>query len=225
MAIKNLMEDIVSTFVKDILTKDSCDVPQLDEDDIISYVLNRVPAKYFTSERGILHGKLDSRFIFQQRTDIILLTHEAIEIIKTRRTSSDHSKYNNKEEKSIFLPHIIGEVLEETTFSILNKIEVHLIYKDKPASSIDLSWKNPYITNKATQGYYHFWPKFIDGVMKEEEEIPFTILVKNPKFIEKKINFSLKSIKNINLTNSHIIPIALLQMKEGVDPSFLYETD
>ena len=69
MSIKNFMEDIVSNIVNEILLNEDKEIYNnlRHKQDIITYVLNRVPPKYYTSERGLLHGKLESQFTFQQR--------------------------------------------------------------------------------------------------------------------------------------------------------------
>jgi len=225
MAIINLMEDIVAAIVNEVLLKEDKDM--LDnktyKEDIITYVLNRVPSKYYTSERGILHGKLKSQFIFQQRVDTLLLIHEAIKVIKSRRSSEPHSDNNRIKRKAQFLPHIIGEVLEETTFSMIPDVEALLTFRGKPAKMVDLSWKNPYITNKATKGFYHFWPEFADKGMGKGSDISFQIVFNHPKFKEKKIDLALNVVKSFNFNKSHVIPIVLLPVQEGIDISFLYE--
>ncbi len=117
MAVKNLMEDIVAALVDEVLLKTSKDDSDIKvyKDDIITYVLNRIPPKYYTSERGILHGKLDSQFVFQQKTDILLLTHEAINTFKKRR-SSELPVSEEKTAKEYFLPHVLGEILGRNYF-------------------------------------------------------------------------------------------------------------
>lgn len=217
------MEDIVTSVVREVLKKDK-DIPKAEiyEQDIIAYVLNRVPARYITSERGIIHGKLESRFKFQQRTDILFLIQEAIQNIQSRRASSP-SSVEELAGRVRMLPHIMGEVLEETTFSIIPGVEVTLLYKGKPAAMIDESWTNPYTTNKATKGYFHFWPEFAAKAMDEKKDIPFTITFTHPKFTGKQVELSLRVPESTNLYESRIIPITLMQIKEGVDISFLYE--
>jgi competence protein ComFB len=222
MAIKNLMEDIVSALVDEVLSKTAKNNPEIQSDvykeDIISYVLNRVQPKYYTSERGILHGKLECQFVFQHKTDILLFTHEAISTIKSRRTTeiSASAKENNKE---LFLPHILGEILEDSSFLIIPGVQVTLLYKGKPAQMIDDSWKNPYITNKATEGFFHFWPKLPDGEKKKGKntKVSFAALFNHPKLTEKKIEFELEVVNDQNAYRSFIMPMVLLQKLDGVD--------
>ncbi|MBP7605227.1 MAG: late competence development ComFB family protein [Spirochaetes bacterium] len=223
MAVKNLMEDIVTSVVREVLKKDN-DIPKGDiyEQDIIAYVLNRVPARYITSERGIIHGKLESRFKFQQRTDILFLIQEAIQNVRGRRPSSP-SSVDELAGRTRMLPHIMGEVLEETTFSIIPGVEVTLLYGDKPAAMIDESWTNPYFTNKATKGYFHFWPEYNEKEMDAKKDNTFSLTFSHPKFSPKSIEVSLRVPGSTNLYESRIIPITLMQIKEGVDISFLYE--
>jgi competence protein ComFB len=224
MAIRNLMEDIITFVVKEVIQNEMGAAPSgIYEQDIIAYVLNRVPPRYITSERGIIHGKLDSKFKMQQRTDILFLIHEAIRNIKTRRTPTTHGEYVEKTSKEPFLPHIMGEVVEETTFSIVNDIEVTLLFKGKPAAMIDSTWKNPFLVKKATKGFYHFWPAYVAGKMDERKPISFSLRFAHPKFATKEIVCELALKDNLNLYESIIVPISLVQIKEGVDQSFLDE--
>ncbi len=228
MAVRNLMEDIVDSLVEEVLAKtnrDEKDDAVIYKDDVVTYVLNRIPPKYYTSERGMLHGKLDSQFVFQQKTDILLLAHEGIKIIKKRR-SSELPAFKEDKIKEYFLPHILGEVLEETTFSIIPKVTVTLLYNDKPAGMIDKSWKNPYVTNKSTKGFFHFWPNLQDfekEIKKGGREIPFSVLCSHPKFNKKKMDLSLSIAEGQNSHKSYIMPMILMEKLEGVDLSFLSE--
>jgi hypothetical protein len=222
MAVKNLMEDIVSALVDEVLSKTSKDSPEIHndlyKDDIISYVLNRIPSRYYTSERGILHGKLECQFVFQHKTDILLFTHEAINTIKKRR-SSELSTSSREKTKTYFLPHVLGEILEETSFIIIPDILVTLLYNGKHAEMIDDSWKNPYVTNKSTEGFFHFWPKVPNEAIKNDKntKIAFTLLCSHPKLNEKKIEFELELVNDRNAYKSYIMPMVLLKKLDGVD--------
>ncbi len=59
--------------------------------------------------------------------------------------------------------------------------------------------------------------------MDEKKDIPFTITFTHPKFTGKQLELSLRVPESTNLYESRIIPITLMQIKEGVDISFLYE--
>lgn len=223
MTIRNLMEDMITGIVEEVLVMKSHDnndvIKNINKDDVITYVLNRMPPRYYTSERGILHGKLESEVMFQQKTDILILIHEAIKTIQERRDSELHIA-KNKIKKESFLPHVLGEVLEETTFSIIPDVSVTLLYNDKPVEMIDESWKNPYVTNKATKGFFHFWPKFFPEET-DNNEIKFKVICSHPKFQESFIEFSLNFVDDRNFYKSHVLPMVLLQSKEGEDISFL----
>lgn len=227
MAIRNLMEDAVASVVMEVLAKEGKDMshPDVYYDDIIAYVLNRVPAKYITSERGILHDRIDSRMAVQQRSDILFLTHEAIDFIKNRRAAGTQTGYGDLSKKSFFFQHIIGEVLEETSFNHVDGVQVTLLHDGNPAVMIDQTWKNPYITKKATRGFYHFWPDFIEGAMKKEGAADFVVRFDHPKLKRHEVAVKMDVAEKFNLNNSHVIPITLLQTREGVDVSFLYEQE
>jgi competence protein ComFB len=222
MSFRNLMEDIVTNVVNKILFKEDQKLLEYEpyKQDIITYVLNRIPPKYYTSERGILHGKLETEFTFQQKADILILTYEAIEIIINRRSTELPGDTKSTEYKVYCLPHILGEVLEQSTFSIIPDIKVQLLYKGKTVRMKDSTWKNPYNTSKATEGYYHFWPEIpkssekdiIPGVI-----IPFEIVFNHPSLIEKRIGLDLQVMDSINVYRSQVIPITLIQAADGID--------
>lgn len=227
MPIKNLMEDIVEAAVNEILDKDilKLSAPEKYKNDIITYVLNRIPPRYFRSERGILHGKLEYESAFQQKTDIIFYIYEAIKTIKDRRSYEIEFEEKVKREKNYFLPHVMGEVLEETTFSVIPDVEVTMLYKDKPVKMMDAGWSNPYKTSRAIDGFYHFWADIskID-IKKKKKNIPFTITFNHPKFIEKSVELLLDIMFNLNTYKSHLMPVTLLQARPGADLSEIIKT-
>jgi competence protein ComFB len=226
MALKNFMEDIVVSIVDEVLKKrfenneDKKGNSVIYKEDIITYVLNRISPRYYTSERGILHGKLESQIFFQQKTDILLLVHEAIKVIKERRESELVRGKKNKIAKDIFLPHVFGEVLEETGFKIIPGIEVKLLFNDKPARMIDASWRNPYVTNPSTKGFFHFWPMVPEQKdTKKKRKYKFSLECKHSMFEKNRISFDLNVVDECNFYKSHILPIVLLKSLEGVDVS------
>ncbi|HPQ52994.1 MAG TPA: late competence development ComFB family protein [Spirochaetota bacterium] len=225
MAIRNLMEDVASSVVGEVLSKMKEDLPHADMywDDVIAYVLNRIPSKYVTSERGILHDRLDALTMVQQKSDILFLTHEAVQHIKNRRISTVNTDYDSIQSRKYFFQHILGEVLEESTFSMIPDVEVTLMFGKEKATMIDESWSNPYVTNRATKGYFHFWPDFIEGVMDSAKPVQFSIIFSHPRFKEKSIDITLSVKETFKLNSSHVIPLTLLNTQEGVDIAFLYE--
>lgn len=225
MAIRNLMEDVAASVVGEVLSKMKEELPHADMywDDVIAYVLNRIPSKYVTSERGILHDRLDALTMIQQKSDILFLTHEAILHIKNRRTSTRNTDYESIRGKKYFFQHILGEVLEESTFSMIPDVEITFMCGNKKAAMIDGSWINPYVTNRATKGYFHFWPDFVEGDMDSTKPVQFSIVFSHPKFKEKTIDVSLSVQETFKLNSSHVIPLTLLNTQEGVDISFLYD--
>ncbi len=222
MSIKNLMEDIVYNVVNTVLKNEKGQVNEdLNVDDLVAYVLNRIPPKYITSERGMLHGKLEAKFLMQQKTDILFLIYEAIETVNKRRNTEIGTIKNIQDKGGNNFPHIVGEVLEETTFSIISDVEITLISNGKPVEMIDQSWKNPYNTSKATMGYYHFWPKFDESSMNTGNEVPFQILFSHPKFNKKEVDLKLKTVEDIDMGKSYVVPIVLFQAKDDTDLEFL----
>jgi len=223
MSIKNLMEEIVADVVSEIVRNDKdLQIKKTSKDDIVAYVLNRVEPKYVTSERGVIHGMLDRKFIAQQRSDILFLVYEAVGVIKNRRESQSGGETGIQAGISAF-PHILGEVLEETTFSIIPNVEVTLLYNGNKAEMIDGSWKNPCLTHRATKGYYHFWPTLPQEKRGKAKTHTFTMRFSHPKFVEKEVPVDIETLSHDEATGSRVLPIVLLSVKEGVDLDFLYD--
>lgn len=220
----NLIEMIVKDIVDEVLSKDeSLHNLKFHRNDIIAYVLNRVPPRYVTGERGIIHTRIDPRLKFQQHTDILFLTYEAIDLFSRRRESEIDENVHKVEKLSGLLPHMIGEVLEETTLAIISDLTITLLYKDEPAHMLDSGWKNPYHGTRATRGYFHFWPKYIEDEMKDEKEIEFRVKFEHPKFEPRTVKVNVKAGNRQDFGSTRSIPLVLLKLKDGVSPDFLKE--
>lgn len=220
----NLIEMIVKDIVDEVLSKDeSLHNLKFHRNDIIAYVLNRVPPRYVTGERGIIHTRIDPRLKFQQHTDILFLTYEAIDLFSRRRESEIDENVHKVEKLSGLLPHMIGEVLEETTLAIIPDLTITLLYKDEPAHMLDSGWKNPYHGTRATRGYFHFWPKYIEDEMKDEKEIEFRVKFEHPKFEPRTVKVNVKAGNRQDFGSTRSIPLVLLKLKDGVSPDFLKE--
>jgi hypothetical protein len=164
---------------------------------------------------------MDARFMIQEQVDILMLVYEAIGEVITRR-DSEATDRDDRSDVALHLPHIIGEVLEESTFSIIDCVEITLLFEGKPAEMVDDDWKNPYVTNRATQGYYHFWPRFIEKEMGKESKITFTVKFENTLCKDADIEIDLKAQEKSDMGKSHVVPVVLLPLKEGVNPDTLY---
>ena len=224
MAIKNLMLDIVTNAVNEVIKNDEAILESIENKyDIIAYVLNRVPPKYITSERGILHGTLDSMFKIQEKIDVLWLIYEAITEINNRRST----KKSNSDEPAFIvnngLPHIIGTVLEESTLSIIPNVKVSLLHNNKIAKMVYAEWDNPYQSHKSTMGYYHFWPHFLDKEMDSKSKQSFQLKFHHKKFNNTAIDIEVKTLSKSELGEAHVVPIVLMKAKEGENLDFLYE--
>lgn len=223
MLVKNIMEDIVNSTVDEILAKEKKAKDfENNKQDIIAYVLNRIPPKYVTSERGILHAELDFKFLFQQKTDMVMHIYDVLSLIEKRRSEEKHlsediTSYN------LYFPHLLGEVLEESSFSVIGDVKITLLLDGKPAEMMDSSWANPYTTKKSVNGYYHFWPVSPDSRYKSGDEVEFELLFEHPKFETYKQPIKILLYHNLKMNRTKNIPMVLLKLKEGEDSSFLYE--
>lgn len=220
----NLIEMIVKDIVDEVLSKDeSLHNLKFHRNDIIAYVLNRVPPRYVTGERGIIHTRIDPRLKFQQHTDILFLTYEAIDLFSRRRESEIGEQESNVEKHTGILPHLIGEALEETTLSVIPDLKITLLYRDEPAHMMDSGWKNPYHGTRATRGYFHFWPRYMEDEMKGAAEIEFRVKFEHPKFDPRTVKVNVKAGDRHDFGSTQSIPLVLLKLRDGVSADFLKE--
>jgi competence protein ComFB len=216
MPVTNLMKDIVINTLEEVLKNEQVkNINGNGRDDVIAYVLNRVQPKYVTSERGLLYGVLDAKYHVQQRVDILFLIYEAIHKIMNRRDSNAAHKETINPEKSAYFPHIIGQVIEETSLSVVPDVEVTLHYRDAPAAMIDSDWDNPYTTIEATRGHFHFWPKFLEPEMGKGQAAPFMLSFRHDRYSADPVELSLEVFRNADFGKSLFIPAVLLSLKEG----------
>ncbi len=209
MSITNLMKDIVINTVEEVLKeKENVNIPKNGKDDIIAYVLNRIQPKYATSERGLLHGVLDAKYMIQQRVDVFFLIYEAIHMIN-RRGSSHETEWASSE-SSYFLPHIVGQVLEESSLSVVSDVEVSLLYKGAATAMVDSFWDNPYKTNEATKGHYHFWPQFSERSMARKSTLSFTLGFHHAEFADKTIDIDIAVDLKSKRVQTQFVPLVLL---------------
>ena len=221
MGVKNIKEDIIYNIVDEVLKSDKdLSLLNINKDEIVAYILNRIPPKYTTSERGVLHGKLEARYIIQQKTDILMLLYEAIEIFRKRRNTQTDTQIDDIDIIKCRFSHIFGEILEESTFTIVPNVDVTMFYKGKPAEMVNSGWKNPYRTNKATMGFYHFWPIY-DEEMGDRGKITFRLEFKNDHFIDKSLEIEVDLLEKGDIGKSHVVPITLLKVRDGVKLDFL----
>lgn len=214
MKMRNLMVDVTSDILEELQHEDTTIIlNEAQREDVIAYVLNRMPPRYYTSERGLLHGKIESKKKVQQRVDVIFLIYEAINAVIDRRTSS--VSLTRPANPSPILPHIIGIVLDASTLDVMPDVEVHLLHGGKPAAMIDQGWRNPYTTNLATGGYYHFWPSFNAGVMENSARIPFTLVYRHPSCDDVTVTIDVPVLPDTDAGKSHPVPTVLMEPKAG----------
>ncbi len=218
----NLIEVIVKDIVDEVLEKeDNFKSIKFHRNDIIAYVLNRVPPRYVTGERGIIHTRIDPGLKYQDHTDILFLIYEAIDLFSKRRSTEIEEHNGGFERFSGLIPHMIGEVLEETTLAVIPDLKVTLLYEGIPAQMMDVGWKNPYVAAKATRGYFHFWPRYIEDKMGASDHVDFTVVFDHPKFEQRSVRIKTKVNKKNDLGNTQSIPLVLLKLKDGVSSDFL----
>ncbi|MCR4579303.1 MAG: late competence development ComFB family protein [Treponema sp.] len=170
MNVHNLMEDVVSHTVNELYDNIkeegaswlSCDCENC-RLDTISYVLNRVPAKYIVSGRGITHAA-EVLEDLQIKADVEALALEGMHIVSDSKRPFHLSERKDNEAKEnttpcFNFPTFTGTVIDGGSFEPVPGAELLLKYEGKPAEMMDKSWSNPLTTVKSTHGAYSFWVK------------------------------------------------------------------
>jgi competence protein ComFB len=179
MRLKNYNEDLVLNTVK-IVLKDRPDIHQTRSFilDVAAYALNRVPPKYITSERGFTremvqadngNGEGGERLL--NVIEVITLVNRAIEVVVKRRQekppvrASRGPRAETAEDAPMHLtyfynmPHIFGRIVDAGDKKPVISAEATLWINDKVSVPAEPGWRNPYMTNEQTRGYFSFWPQ------------------------------------------------------------------
>jgi competence protein ComFB len=171
MKLHNQMEDVVKSEVDKIC--DSIDTYSLDGEictcaqcrlDAACYVLNRVQAHYFVSNRGLAREEQNTQNNQQLAVDVTVLILNALKIVgHNRRNAGDHKKEEAaapSTEKAVFnIPAIVGRLLDGRNFEPLQGIAVELFSEGTLVPMKNGNWQNPCYLSPQAEGAYTFWPQ------------------------------------------------------------------
>jgi competence protein ComFB len=192
MRLKNYQEDLVLHAV-DIALED---YPELKGDDvartdIAAYVLNRLPPRYITSERGFTRLATEEMEPEQEQQNmarlinVLMLVNDGIELLNERRppdsdphSGNGHERVDTDPAEELALvhnfPQIVGKVVDAETGDSITRATVTLLRDDEVAHSADAGWPNPFVTAERTFGYFSFWPA---PIRDEREKLDHRVLV------------------------------------------------
>ena len=172
MRVKNFQENVVYGTLTTILESQYPDLVSNEtiRNDIAAFVLNKLPPRYITSERGYTRFvgamlyKPDQKDIIK----IITLINHAIEIVLTRRkepeTQESTARDISFDSNSSFLrfPVIVGTVRDQKTKQPIEGTTISLYDKgNKIVGMGSKRWRNPTTTQKETFAYFSLWPQSI----------------------------------------------------------------
>jgi hypothetical protein len=132
-----------------------------------------------------------------------------------RRNSNLSATEMAASESLYFLPHIVGQVLEESTLSVIPDVEVSLRLGDAPAVMVDSDWDNPYKINAAVKGHYHFWPYYSESSMGKSVSVKFTLFFHHPDFAQTTLGLELKAVLKSERVKTQFIPLVLMSAKDA----------
>jgi competence protein ComFB len=178
MRLKNYNEDLVLETVKIVLR----DRPEIRASrsfmlDVAAYALNRVPPKYITSERGFtrefVQGGNDDGEDGEKLLsviELITLVNRAVDVVAKRRRGGSPLRAQVKISESLEdaplrltyfynMPHIFGRVIDAGDRLPIISAEATLWINGQMSVPAESGWRNPYMTNEQTKGYFSFWPQ------------------------------------------------------------------
>ena len=178
MRLKNYNEDLVLDTAR-IVLKDRHDVRfnRIFLLDVAAYVLNRIPPKYITSERGFTRNFVQEasasetdRERLVNAIELIALINRAIDVVAKRRQNGiaaprRKGAARGQEEAQLRLgyfynmPHIFGRIVDAGDGRPVISAQATLWINDQVAVPAENGWNNPYFTNEQTHGYFSFWPQ------------------------------------------------------------------
>ena len=165
MDIHNLMEELVSDTVneifsdKDYISQAGCCCSTACKNDVICYVLNRIPPVYVTSSRGLAHiGKtvIDKPQVI---ADVSALVSEGIRQVGAHQRDDYQASDINIPEPPLFnFPIIKGKVIDGKTFAPYSGNSISLKINGELATMHGTRWNNPSQLVAETEGDFLFWP-------------------------------------------------------------------
>ena len=182
--IHNVMEELVRAEVDRLF--DAAEAQKLDwlsctckqcRGDVVCYVLNRTPARYVRSARGVAHYNDDERAEKQQiGADISALALEGMKLVSQRkRPHTDDCSCIDDEALSdapVFnFPAITGRVLDGLSFEPLAGAKAELYLDEELCKPLGAAWENPCITNEHTPGNFAFAIKPIPASYEGERKV------------------------------------------------------
>ena len=193
MKLKNYQEDIVIWAVRQVLRDERPDL--LDEpiaiNDIAAYVLNRLPARYIMSERGLTHFAAEQ---FEENDGnvaemikMMMLINRAMNLIQNRRQPYSVQKTDSaivSEEQAMPLhnfPQVVGKVVDKEANVPVNNAWITLYINDAISEPAAPGWMNPCFTNPGNKGFFSFWPHAI-RTDADKNKYAMKIIVEHPSY-------------------------------------------
>jgi len=161
--------------------------------DVICYVLNKVPAHYVVSGRGIAHNESgDYQAKVQRLADITRLTRDGMASVGKHRRER-LGTYDQENDGPYFnFPSVIGRLFNGVNFEPIHDVDLALYHQGQMVKVIDPNWQNPYRLALNTAGTYLFWPHPVQASSLElEKTFEFELRTQDEEFEPLKYFFSL----------------------------------
>ena len=182
--IHNVMEELVRTEVDRLFDAAesqklewlSCTCKQC-RGDVVCYVLNKIPAHYVRSGRGVAHYNESERAERQQiGADISAMALEGMKLVSQRKRphADDGSSLVEEavsDEPVFNFPAITGRVLDGLSFEPLANVSASLYLDGELCKPLSAAWENPCITNEHTPGNFAFAIKPIPSSYEGERKV------------------------------------------------------
>lgn len=229
MKVHNILEEEVISRVDSLYTEVlemktawlTCDCEQC-KLDTAAYVLNRLPAKYVVSGRGMAHTMSTPKTQLTADIDALIIGGMK-KIASTSRPY--HGEKKQISENAILspvfnFPIFNGSVYDGTSFEPSKNAIITLKFNGQTIDMVDNTWMNPYILNEKTKGSYSFWVNSLSATAKDEnKQFHFIIEVQSSGYENTAYAFSipltsseykkniLNAVQSIQIQDLYLFPL------------------
>jgi competence protein ComFB len=158
LELKNILEDVVMDVINDLENSKQEGITKNQKVELASFVLNRIPPMYITSDRGFTNivnkYKNDPQFL----ADIMIRVDEGLKLVKKISIGTQSEQDFDKTKPYFIFPKIVGKVISSRTMMPLENATAHLYINGKLSEMEYSDWSNPVVMKHGDDGAYSFAP-------------------------------------------------------------------
>lgn len=164
LELKNIIEDIVIEEIEELDESKSGMLSKNQKIEIASYVLNRMPPMYITSNKGFANTIIKYRNDPQFFTDILMKINEGLHVIKKTSIDNINDVELDMNIPYYLLPKIYGRIISSRTLMPVENAKLSLYIDSNLAELLYSDWSNPLEIHTEDNGVFSFAPKPLEVI-------------------------------------------------------------